>query len=239
MASEVQPEWIVPRTFGQFEEEGSEDLNTFYIDVVNLFRDYQIRAGKAETHAETLTTNLSDAEATILRLRQHRDNLQHQLAEATGAPPPPTPPPPLADEAPPPRGTRSERIPDPTMFDGNRATLPCFTLKLKANLRTNANWFLSERAMVDFTVSRLEGKALDIIIFTLTRPLSTSPSSAWPSSSPHSKRPFATQTPSTLPAMNYKHSAKTRATSPPTTCNLLASSVDLDTTRPQNEASWN
>lgn len=50
------------------------------------------------------------------------------------------------------------------MFDATRATLPCFTLKLEAKLRTNADQCLSERAMLDYAVSRLEGKALDIIM---------------------------------------------------------------------------
>lgn len=163
MASEEQPNWIFPHTFDRFEEEGSEDLNSLYINIVNLVRDYQIRACTAETHAETLTTNLANAEATITRLRQHRDNLQHQLAEVTGALHPPPPLPTQTDEAPPPRGGRSERIPDRTMFDGTSATLPHFTLNLKAKLRTDADRFLSERAMVDYAVSRLVGKALDII----------------------------------------------------------------------------
>lgn len=164
MANEEQPEWIFPRTFERFEEEGAEDLNALYNNVVHLLRDYQIRAHTAENQAETLTSNLTNAEATITRLRQHRDNLQHQLSEATGAPPRPPPPPPPADENPPPRGARSERIPDPPMFDGTRTALPRFTLKLKAKLRTNADRFLSERAMVDYAISRLEGKALDIIM---------------------------------------------------------------------------
>lgn len=48
------------------------------------------------------------------------------------------------------------------MFDGTWLTLPRFTLKLEAKLSTKADRFRSERAIGDCSVSRLEGKALDI-----------------------------------------------------------------------------
>lgn len=50
------------------------------------------------------------------------------------------------------------------MFNGARTNLPQFILKLKAKLRTNADRFLSDTAHVDNAVSRLEGKALDLVI---------------------------------------------------------------------------
>lgn len=91
MASDEQPEWIFLRTFEAFEEEGTEDLNGLYTNVVHLIQDYQIRARPVESHAETLKTNLSNTEATIVRMRQHRDIRQHQLTNHAAAPPPPHP----------------------------------------------------------------------------------------------------------------------------------------------------
>src|SRR2546421_464745 len=55
--------------------------------------------------------------------------------------------------------TKSEKFPDPPMFDGNRKDLRPFVTKLRLKLRENADRYPTEANKVRYGMSRLEGDA--------------------------------------------------------------------------------
>lgn len=59
---------------------------------------------------------------------------------------------------------RSEKFPDPEKFNGKRANLPGFITQLRMKLEVNHDRFRNEVAKVIYSVSRLEGKALDQVV---------------------------------------------------------------------------
>ncbi|KAF5181718.1 Retrotransposon-derived protein peg10 [Thalictrum thalictroides] len=59
---------------------------------------------------------------------------------------------------------RSERFPDPEKFDGTRINLPGFITQLLMKLKVNHDRFIDETSKVVYSVSRLEGRALDQVI---------------------------------------------------------------------------
>lgn len=72
---------------------------------------------------------------------------------------------------------RSERFPDPEKFDGTRSKLPGFIIQMQMKLEINSDRFRNESAKVIYSISRLEGRALDQVV-----PLvSANPSAPFPS----------------------------------------------------------
>ena len=59
---------------------------------------------------------------------------------------------------------RSEKFPDPEKFDGTRSILPGFITQLRMKLEVNNDRFRDESAKVIYSISRLEGQALDQIV---------------------------------------------------------------------------
>jgi hypothetical protein len=85
--------------------------------------------------------------------------LQTQLALAQQAPQSQQPPPPpLAPLTP--ATQRSEKMPDPEKFGGERSKLPDFLTQMRLKLMANADRFLNENAKMMYIISRLEGAAL-------------------------------------------------------------------------------
>ena len=63
----------------------------------------------------------------------------------------------LADDSP--ISRKSPKFPDPDQYDGDRAALKGFIYKLKAKLRSNMDWYLTEEDEVLYAVGRLKGTA--------------------------------------------------------------------------------
>jgi hypothetical protein len=93
--------------------------------------------------------NTSDAQVTSLQtplnLAQQAPPADHQAG--------PPPPPPSVNQ-------RSEKMPDPEKFHGDRAKLPDFLIEVRLKLLANRDRFLNENTMTMYDISSLDGAAL-------------------------------------------------------------------------------
>ncbi|KAH0605312.1 uncharacterized protein H6S33_004534 [Morchella sextelata] len=134
-------------------------------DSLELFNNIAALVQLVRFQRDTLHTQFTAGNETIDNLEERITwlNLDLNIACATPAPtvaiPVATAPPPATVPA-----FRSEKFPDPEKFDATRTKLPRFITQLRMKLEVNHDRFRDEAAKVIYTVSRLEGRALDQVV---------------------------------------------------------------------------
>jgi hypothetical protein len=122
-------------------DEAIRRLNETTACLQDTIRDLTLAHEEVNTF-ESQVTSLQ----TQLNLAQQAPPAGHQAG------PPPPPPPPL--------NQRSEKMPDPEKFHGDRAKLPDFLTQIRLKLLANSDRFLNENAMMMYIIPRLDGAAL-------------------------------------------------------------------------------
>ncbi|KAI0992076.1 hypothetical protein K3495_g16110, partial [Podosphaera aphanis] len=157
MSSTGLPPWDPPSTFEEFTTQYTAGPN-------NLFRQITALVQRIRHDRDTARTQLTSATQEIETLEEQCNQLNvdlsiaragHRTTASTSA----------AVEAPSHSPAfRSEKFPDPEKFNGTRAKLPGFITQLRMKLEVNDDRFRNESAKVIYSISRLEGRALDQIV---------------------------------------------------------------------------
>ncbi|KAI0993359.1 hypothetical protein K3495_g14825 [Podosphaera aphanis] len=157
MTTDYAHGWVHPKTLEQFRQQFEEnDQALFDYMIAHLNRYCEER--------DTCRNQLTAANQTITNLEGEKDQLHLDLNMArAGYAPPAT----ISNSADHPTDAvdfRSEKFPDPEKFNGTRSKLPGFITQLRMKLEVNHDRFRNEAAKVIYSVSRLEGKALDQVV---------------------------------------------------------------------------
>ena len=182
--SSQTPPWDSPNNVTEFCQQFENDSSTLYGHIVTLIQRLRNERSHATTRLEKSNSERDEEKRKLVSAYEERDraiaqlslahqsidqleeqstklNLELNIARAGY----------LSNiaskentENPPKHNFRSEKFPDPQKFNGARAELPGFLTQLRMKLEVNDDRFRNESAKVIYSISRLEGRALDQVV---------------------------------------------------------------------------
>ncbi|KAI0995438.1 hypothetical protein K3495_g12740 [Podosphaera aphanis] len=156
-------QWVSPSTLEEFIQQSNNDIAALFKNLSALFEEQKGTAVRYREERDQSKAKLDAANQTIDNLEELTTKLNvdlsiaragHTQAATTSS----TEPKSVA------YGFRSEKFPDPEKFDGSRTKLPGFMTQLRMKLEVNHDRFRNEAAKVIYSISRLEGRALDQVV---------------------------------------------------------------------------
>ena len=148
--------WVPPQNLDEFRNQFDTDAETLFQQIASVINRYK-------KERDDCRIQLTGCHDHINQLEEHNTklNLDLNIARAghistTQAATKDTP---VATS-----NFRSEKFPDPEKFNGKRANLPGFITQLRMKLEVNHDRFRNEVAKAIYSVSCLEGKALDQVV---------------------------------------------------------------------------
>lgn len=156
MATDYSHGWTSPlslEAFKQQYEQNSAELYAYYNAHIARYR------AERDTAQKQLATSNEAIDSLEEQVTQLNLNLNIARAGHTSAIPSST-----SNEQNTASSFRSEKFPDPEKFNGTRAKLPGFLTQLRMKLEVNHDRFRNESAKVIYSISRLEGRALDQVV---------------------------------------------------------------------------
>ena len=148
--------WVPPQNLDEFRNQFDTDAETLFQQIASVINRYK-------KERDDCCIQLTGCHDHINQLEEHNTklNLDLNIARAghistTQAA--------TRDTSVATSNFRSEKFPDPEKFNGKRANLPGFITQLRMKLEVNHDRFRNEVAKVIYSVSRLEGKALDQVV---------------------------------------------------------------------------
>ncbi|KAI0991155.1 hypothetical protein K3495_g17032, partial [Podosphaera aphanis] len=163
MTTPQTSEWAPPASLAEFTAQYNIDHTALYNNLVALFELNKDTATRYRQERDTARSQLGEANQSIDNLEEQTTQLNvdlniaraghTQTATTSGAT--------IHDHT---SNFRSEKFPDPEKFDGTRAKLPGFTTQLRMKLEVNHDRFRNESAKVIYSISRLEGRALNQVV---------------------------------------------------------------------------
>ncbi|KAI0992920.1 hypothetical protein K3495_g15264 [Podosphaera aphanis] len=163
MTTPQTSEWAPPASLAEFTAQYNADPSALYKNLVALFEINKDTATRYRGERDTARSQLEEANQAIDNLEEQTTQLSldlniaragHASAASTAA----------TTQQVPALNFRSEKFPDPEKFNGSRAKLPGFLTQLRMKLEVNHDRFRNEAAKVIYSISRLEGRALDQIV---------------------------------------------------------------------------
>lgn len=156
MTTDYSHGWVPPATIQNFRQQFEENADTLYAYMNGHLNRYR-------TERDTAQGQLAAARQTIDNLEEQNTQLDLNLniARAGHTKTSTTP---IASPLDTSSTFRSEKFPDPEKFDGTRAKLPGFVTQLRMKLEVNHDRFRNDGAKVIYSISRLEGRALDQVV---------------------------------------------------------------------------
>jgi len=166
-------DWTFPTTLEDFKKEGDANAQTLYNHICGYMNKATEHYNEVNQRLIEANTQLSELRGEVMVLETERTTLETQLALAQQTPIPvpqtpvnpptlPPPPPPQNPHVPlaPAATQRSEKMPDPEKFSGDRAKLPDFLTQIRLKLMANKDRFLNTDALTMYVIPRLDGAAL-------------------------------------------------------------------------------
>lgn len=156
MATDYSHGWLPPPSLEEFKrqyEESPADLYAYFNAHIARYRSERDTTQKQLASANEAIDTLEE-QATQLNLDLNIARAGHISAIPTST----------INEQNVTSSFRSEKFPDPEKFNGTRAKLPGFLTQLRMKLEVNHDRFRNESAKVIYSISRLEGRALDQVV---------------------------------------------------------------------------
>lgn len=149
--------WNLPSSIEEFRQLYDSDAASLFNQLGSLVQRYESERDIARGHVLNYSSQLDAANKSIDNLEQQIDKLKVELNVARVVQHPTPPPNPV-------KNFRSERFPHPEKFDGDRANLPGFLIQLQMKLMANNDRFQDEQFKIAYSISLLEGRALQQIV---------------------------------------------------------------------------
>ncbi|KAI0991232.1 hypothetical protein K3495_g16955, partial [Podosphaera aphanis] len=162
--------WAAPVNFAEFRQQYETNANDLFDHITILFRQLRATRTEALSQLNLARTERDDARAQLSTTHETIDNLEEQATQlnldlniaraghtSTASTTVTTNPAVMPN-------FRSEKFPDPEKFNGSRAKLPGFLTQLRMKLEVNDDRFRNESAKIIYSISRLEGRALDQVV---------------------------------------------------------------------------
>lgn len=156
MTTDYSHGWAPPTSIQSFRQQYEEDADTLCAYINGHLNRYR-------TERDTAQGQLAAARQTIDSLEEQNTQLDLNLNIAKAGHTQTT----TTSKTIPNDNTlifRSEKFPDPEKFDGTRSKLPGFVTQLRMKLEVNHDRFRNDSAKVIYSISRLEGRALDQVV---------------------------------------------------------------------------
>lgn len=157
MTTDFSHGWNAPNSIEEFQEQ-------FKNDVIKLYNYMNGHLGRYRAERDAIRSQLEEANKSIDNYEEQitQLNLDLNIARATRTSTSPNSNSNINTSST--INFRSEKFPDPEKFDGTRIKLPGFITQLQMKLKVNHDRFSDETSKVIYSVSRLEGRALDQVI---------------------------------------------------------------------------
>jgi hypothetical protein len=144
--------------------EWAEDPNGFLKDINAIVKSHRTTSTKLVTLEEKHTTLQEEYE----KLKEDNQRYKGMVDRLIQVPATPSPEPPQSRQGSPASqapsgGTRVAKLPDPTLFAGDRTVFDDWLVQIKNKLRGNADSYPSEDLKIIYVSSRLTGNALALI----------------------------------------------------------------------------
>lgn len=153
MTTDYTHGWNPPTTVEQSQSQINESADELFRYMNGHLSRYRQERDAARSQLEEANKNIDQYEEQVTKL-----NLDLNIARAGHTLAAPT------SKGVQQQNFRSEKFPDPEKFDGTRLKLPGFLIQLQMKLEINDDRFRNEASKVIYSVSRLEGRALDQVV---------------------------------------------------------------------------